>query len=82
MKIGDVVIAKNWEHQLHCSHYIYTHAIVASIKPFILVSEEGDMLWSKVDSNDYISLCQAHPRILKVVIKRFKNDHDLGVYGF
>lgn len=45
MKVGDVVIVKNFEATLHCSHHIYTHAIVASISPFILVSEEGDMLW-------------------------------------
>lgn len=41
MKVGDVVIAKNREASLHCSHYIYTHAIVASTNPFILVSELG-----------------------------------------
>jgi len=82
MKVGDVVIAKNREDSLHCSHYIYTHAIVASTNPFILVSELGDMLWSKVDSNDYIPLCQVHPKIRKTVLKRFKRDHDSGVYGF
>lgn len=82
MKVGDVVIAKNWESTLHCSHYIYTHAIVASINPFILVSELGDMLWSKVNPNDYIYLCQVHPKIRKTVLKRFKQDKKLGVYGF
>jgi len=82
MKIGDIVVPKNSKGILYCSHYIYTHAIVASTNPFILVSELGDMLWSKVNPNDYICLCQVHPKIRKTVLKRFKRDQKSGVYGF
>lgn len=82
MKVGDIVIAKDWESTLHCSHYKYTHAIIANLNPFILVSELGDMLWAKLDPNNYISLCQAHPDITNTAIKRFKHDYNLGVYEF
>ena len=71
MKVGDVVIVKN-PHltQLACGSGMYTHAIVANLKPFILISEEGDMLWSKVNPDELIPLCQVHPDILKVVMNR------------
>lgn len=54
MKIGDIVVSKNSKGTLYCSHYIYNYAIVKSMKPFILVSELGDMTWHKLDPENYI----------------------------
>ena len=44
MKKGYVVVA-NGRNVLRCATYAYTHAIVVNLDPFVLVSEEGDMLW-------------------------------------
>ena len=45
MKVGDKVGYKKGVDVLHCSHHVYPYAIVKSLDPFILVSEEGDMTW-------------------------------------
>ena len=80
MKVGDVVIANSWRTPLYsseifyCSHYKYTHAIVASIDPFILVSETGDMVWYKIDKDEIIALCQVHPNIMKIVNDRMESE--------
>ncbi len=71
MKIGDIVIPKNPKEGsiLCCSTHVYTHAICVSVDPFVIVSSDGDMSWSHQSQNDYISLSQVHPDILKQCIK-------------
>ena len=72
MKIGDVVIPARDDVVLACGSGRYTHAIVASVDPFVLVSECGDMLWRFTPDalQDFIALCEAHPRITNVATKR------------
>lgn len=45
MKVGDIVVAKPG-HCLCCGSGVYSHAIVISVEPFIMVSEKTDMRWS------------------------------------
>ena len=42
------------------------------VEPLILVSEETDMRWNCIDSNDLIVLCQVHPDIVKKCEKRIQ----------
>jgi hypothetical protein len=67
MYIGDIVVPKNPKEGviLRCGSYVYTHAVCVSVDPFTLVSPEGDMTWYNLDHNDFISLSQVHPDILK-----------------
>lgn len=73
MKVGDVMVARdgpltNWLRS-GCEHY--THAILVSVEPFVMVSQEGDMMWSCADPNNYIALCRAHPDDAKAAFDRF-----------
>jgi len=70
MKIGDVVISNRQDYPLHCGSGYYTHAICASVDPFVLVSDIGDMVWYMLDVHNHTALCQAHPDIIKVVSDR------------
>lgn len=81
MKIGDVVVPRRgavteygFEFVLHCGSGVYSHAIVASVSPFVLVSEGGDMLWSATVKPEYFQpLCQAEHSIVQRAITRFKS---------
>lgn len=83
MKVGDVVVPRQGgcsryepggTFVLHCGSGMYTHAIVASLKPFALVSEHGDMLWTATVEPDYfLPLCQASEEIMKRAVKRFED---------
>lgn len=48
-EIGDLVVPSNREFVLACGSGTYPRAVVVSVKPFIMVSEEGDMLWQCVE---------------------------------
>lgn len=75
MKTGDVVVAVP-PFVLACGSGRYTHAIVESIEPLILVSEEGDMLWrSTIEPGCIRALCQAHPRIVQVALDRLNREY-------
>lgn len=76
MRIGDVVVpSPNSNYVLACGCGWYTHAIVASMDPFVLVSEQGDMRWSATIKPEYfIALCQAHPEITARAIARWESD--------
>ena len=83
MKIGDVVVPAHnaaelaghrYTFVLHCGSGMYSHAIVASLEPFALVSESGDMLWTATVKPEYFTaLCQADVAIRTRAIKRFKS---------
>lgn len=75
MKKGDVVIPANNQVVLACGSGIYTHAICVSVEPYVMISEEGDMRWDKEDPWDYIALCRADAKIVKVAMKRFKEGY-------
>lgn len=75
MRVGDVVVpsreAVERGHVLHCGTGGYTHAIVASMVPFVLVSDDGTMRWSRGwEPLDVVALCQASEEIIRIVEKR------------
>jgi hypothetical protein len=47
MRVGDMV-RNSKEQRLYCGCGMYPYAIVMSLDPFILVSEETDMRWDHV----------------------------------
>ncbi len=66
MNTGDVVIPIKGRSVLRCGSGEYTHAICVQVEPFILVSQDADMLWSAtVEADKFTALCQAHPDIVK-----------------
>lgn len=53
----------------------YTHAIVASEFPFVLVSEWGDMMWAEtIKPTDVTVICRAHPDVWEVVQNRLQRE--------
>lgn len=73
MNIGDVVVPRSNEYVLASGASRYTHAICVSVTPFILVSEDADMLWKySVEIDNYVALCQAHPDIVACCMTRKK----------
>lgn len=46
MRVGDLVKDKAGP-RLVCGSGIYPRAVVMSVKPFIMVSESADMLWTQ-----------------------------------
>jgi hypothetical protein len=77
MRVGDVVVptfeSQQRGHVLACGCGLYTHAIVGSVNPFVLVSEAGDMVWSCIWTPDDVTcLCQAHPEIVRRVLERLE----------
>lgn len=73
MKVGDVVVSKHGPYSGHlcCGTGIYTHAIVVSLEPFALVSEEGDMLWTQVSLDEVVALCQASKEVQDMAFARW-----------
>lgn len=74
MKIGDVVVSRQGPFSGHLCRGsgIYTHAIVVSLDPFAMVSEEGDMLWTQMPMNELVALCQASQSIQEVALARWR----------
>lgn len=72
MKIKDVVIPiNNTVLRSGCSSY--DKAVVASVEPFVLISEEGDMKWSvTVEKKNFEVIGVASWRTWRKVRKRIK----------
>lgn len=74
MKVRDIVIPINGQ-MLRSGASQYDVAIVASLDPFVLISEHGDMLWSAtVEKENFVSHGPAPKEIWKKVKKRMKNE--------
>jgi len=74
MKVRDIVVPINGEVLVSgCGRYDL--AIVASLDPFVLISEEGDMKWSAtVEKKNFVSHGQAPKHIWKNVKDRMKRE--------
>ncbi len=83
MQVGDVVIPRRGhvtefggEFVLHCGSGVYSHAIVASVEPFVLVSESGDMKWTATIKPEFFTpLCRASKEIVDRVLKRLASGY-------
>ena len=71
--VGDVVCPTKDTHLRSGSDW-YTHAIVVSAKPLVLVSSEGDMRWSAtVDDMDLKVVGKATRQTMKICNTRLKS---------
>jgi len=67
MKIGDIVVPTNAV--LASGSGRYQLAIVMDLNPFVLVSEDGDMIWTKENIENFESIGTASMDILGKVRK-------------
>ena len=76
MEVGDTVIAKGGQQLLFCGSGMYGCAVVASLEPFILISEEADMRWSSLEAKDFqvAEGHTTHDTIKKAVMERLYRD--------
>ena len=75
MNIRDIVTPINGE-ILRSGSSGYDCAVVASLNPFILISEEGDMMWTAtVKKENFVSHGQAPKPIWKNVKNRMKREN-------
>ena len=55
----------------------YLYAVVMTVNPLVLVSEDGDMLWSTVEEENLIVVGQASPVTRSIARKRYDRDWKL-----
>lgn len=76
MNVGDIVVPINDEYPLRCGSGSYPFAVVVSVKPFILTSEEADMLWNTtVEIENFKVRGKATKEMLDRGLKRLYTDY-------
>lgn len=72
MKVGDIVVpTKESGFHLHSGCESYSMAIVISITPFILTSEDADMKWSATIKKEYFTVVgTADSKTLELCMRR------------
>lgn len=74
MNIGDYVEPVGDPNRLRSGSSVYARAVVASLDPFVLVSEEGDMLWRTVKEHEVVPVAPASEAVLVKVMERYVGD--------
>lgn len=79
MQIGDIVVHTKGPYSggLFCGSGTYTHAIIVNLDPFVLVSEEGDMLWRRQSLNDFVSVGAASKEVYRVAQARWDKERGI-----
>lgn len=64
-------------HCLHCATSRYPYAVVVSVAPFILCSEEGDMLWTATIKAEDFAVVGEAPRgaLIAAMDRMFRESH-------
>jgi len=70
MNIGDIVVPLDDSDSLRSGCSYYPQAVVASVSPFVLVSEEGDMLWCRQKAKSFRITGRATPAITLQSVNR------------
>lgn len=79
MIVGDVVIPQDG-FALRSGCMVYSHAIIASVQPFVLVSEDGDMRWSAtIKAADFKVIGSAKEEAMICVWERLYRDRKNGI---
>ena len=74
-EVGCVVIPKGDSDILCSGAEWYDHAVVASVEPFVLVSERGDMVWkSTVEKSEFNITGMAETHEIANILKRIERD--------
>lgn len=70
MKIGDLVNNPNDRNYLRCGSGVYSYAVVMSVSPLILVSEETDMRWTTLKKEKLEVVGKAGSCVVKACLRR------------
>jgi hypothetical protein len=72
-KIGDVAVPGNPElTTLSSDSGCHSHAIVVSVEPFAMVSDDGKKIWCNEKPENYAAITVVHPDILSVAMDSWK----------
>lgn len=73
INVGDIVVERDGvgSGYLCCGSGSYPCAIVVSVYPFVMVSEEGDMMWSCSKPEYFKVFCRATPDQSRAAFDRF-----------
>lgn len=75
MEIGDLVASKNsLTDPLRSGAELYFRAVVVSVDPFVMISEQADMRWSTWDIDRVTVVGHASPEILERCVDRYVRD--------
>lgn len=69
MRIGDIVRSSVGE-RLRSGFTAYGAAVCVSVEPFMMTSEDGDMLWTQENSENYVSVGYAPAKIVNIGMQR------------
>jgi hypothetical protein len=76
--VGDVVVSKS-DRFFHSGAKRYSHAIIGSLVPFVLVSEQGDMVWSCTWKPEEVEVVRHATNDIKAVVAaRLANEAPCG----
>jgi hypothetical protein len=72
MEVGNLVApTKESGFILHCSTAMYEKAVVISTEPFLLTSEDSNMLWSKtIKKRDFKKIGEVDKKTLNKCLRR------------
>ena len=76
MNIGDLVKAIP-PFTLHCASSAYDRAVVTQVEPLVMISEVGDMVWTKVEPAYVETVGKADHRAMCLCIDRLNRDNRL-----
>lgn len=73
IEVGSIVRSKDTRgNPLHCGSSQYGAAVVVSLQPFVMVSEEADMRWSTWKADDVEVIGKANPVLLERCMHRLE----------
>lgn len=73
MQIGDIISRKDGNN-LRSGCFMYASAVVISLDPFAITSEDGDMLWwTTIKKEDFKVVGKVNESLLKIVMKRLED---------
>ena len=81
MRVGDVAVPNRDSvaegRFLRCGSGRYSHAIVGSVEPFVIVSSDASMVWAHTWKPEQMEfLCQASAEIVALVKDRLARSED------
>jgi hypothetical protein len=83
MEIGDLVKSKDLTiERLACGTGIYDNAMIYSLEPFGLISEDGDMIWQKMNRNDFWVYGKADFKTIRKAMLRLANDCCIDIHEY
>ncbi len=71
MKVGDIMVPVSQRCPLVSGCEWYSHAICVSVEPFVMVSQEGDMMWTVQKPENFESRGPGSDDECKLAFDRF-----------